>query len=568
MGRSLIRTLAALALLLVGLADVARAQNSPAQLQVTSSGSLCVPWGNACIPLGSIVGNAFILGAANIPAPTATTLGGVESVTSLAHNWIAYIDTSGVPHQSQPSAGDISGLGTAATANTGTSGATLCMLNAGCAWSAGQAINASGQTLPAPLTGGLFQVASAPGINSGLELVGAASGTRIGMRRSEGTFTSPSPTAAGSIIGNLTAAGYNGSVWTTSGSANIVFYAFNTWSGTDQSTQIKFFTTPSGATISAIAGTINPSGGWSIGASAADPGTNGLTVGALTTAGIATNTAAGILGTSTLTALMDSNFGSTQGDILCRGPSGWQVIAPAGTANYVLTSGSGSVCPSWATVAGTGNVVSSGTPSSGQLAQWTSSSAIEGITLGTGVATALGNATNSNGGAVTSGGVASSTAGLSVLTSTGTSTQPAFKTPSIAASSSVSSPTAIDSTSPLMMGLGGLWALEPSKSGSVIINISGGIQTTTGSASYTCSALLYYGTGTAPTYGAPATGTSVGGTASFFGTSSSSQAPLSLTAVITGLAVGTVYWFDVGLRTSTSSDYCQVTNVSTMAWEK
>jgi hypothetical protein len=46
-----------------------------------------------------------------LPAPTSSSLGGVESDSSVAHNWIAWIDSSGVPHQSQPALGDISGFG-------------------------------------------------------------------------------------------------------------------------------------------------------------------------------------------------------------------------------------------------------------------------------------------------------------------------------------------------------------------------------------------------------------------------------------------------------------------------
>ena len=49
------------------------------------------------------------LPAGRLPAPTAATLGGVQSITSAAHQWVAYIDTSGVPHQSQPAFSDISG---------------------------------------------------------------------------------------------------------------------------------------------------------------------------------------------------------------------------------------------------------------------------------------------------------------------------------------------------------------------------------------------------------------------------------------------------------------------------
>lgn len=49
------------------------------------------------------------LTGSDLPNPSATTLGGIESITSLAHNWISYIDTSGIPHQSQPSFADLSG---------------------------------------------------------------------------------------------------------------------------------------------------------------------------------------------------------------------------------------------------------------------------------------------------------------------------------------------------------------------------------------------------------------------------------------------------------------------------
>ncbi|HXP29705.1 MAG TPA: hypothetical protein VN832_01355 [Stellaceae bacterium] len=46
---------------------------------------------------------------ADLPLPTASTLGGVESSASVAHQWLASIDTSGVPHLSQPGFSDLSG---------------------------------------------------------------------------------------------------------------------------------------------------------------------------------------------------------------------------------------------------------------------------------------------------------------------------------------------------------------------------------------------------------------------------------------------------------------------------
>jgi hypothetical protein len=62
----------------------------------------------------------------DLPNPSASTLGGIESIAALAHNWIASIDTSGVPHQSQPATSDLSDV-TAPTSWTATdaSGASL-----------------------------------------------------------------------------------------------------------------------------------------------------------------------------------------------------------------------------------------------------------------------------------------------------------------------------------------------------------------------------------------------------------------------------------------------------------
>lgn len=44
-----------------------------------------------------------------LPNPTTSTLGGIEAIAAVSHQWIDSISTSGVPHQSQPAYGDISG---------------------------------------------------------------------------------------------------------------------------------------------------------------------------------------------------------------------------------------------------------------------------------------------------------------------------------------------------------------------------------------------------------------------------------------------------------------------------
>ena len=52
---------------------------------------------------GPITGSGTI----SLSPAAASVIGGVESITSAAHNWVSYIDTSGVPHQSQPTLADI-----------------------------------------------------------------------------------------------------------------------------------------------------------------------------------------------------------------------------------------------------------------------------------------------------------------------------------------------------------------------------------------------------------------------------------------------------------------------------
>lgn len=69
---------------------------------------------------GSAAAPAFrALVGADLPAPSASALGGIESVASASHNWVSYIDTSGVPHQSQPGFGDLSGNPTVAQLGSG-----------------------------------------------------------------------------------------------------------------------------------------------------------------------------------------------------------------------------------------------------------------------------------------------------------------------------------------------------------------------------------------------------------------------------------------------------------------
>lgn len=56
---------------------------------------------------------------ADLPNPSASTLGGVQSLGAVSHQWINSISTAGVPAASQPAVGDISGIGAGVPAALG-----------------------------------------------------------------------------------------------------------------------------------------------------------------------------------------------------------------------------------------------------------------------------------------------------------------------------------------------------------------------------------------------------------------------------------------------------------------
>ncbi len=91
----------------------------------SSGGSMVYPGAGVPLSTGSAWGTSYTVGsAANnlvqlngsaqilssmIPNPSASTLGGVESLTVVSHNFMTGISTSGVPSQAQPAFTDISG---------------------------------------------------------------------------------------------------------------------------------------------------------------------------------------------------------------------------------------------------------------------------------------------------------------------------------------------------------------------------------------------------------------------------------------------------------------------------
>jgi hypothetical protein len=101
---------------------------------VTSSGTLTAAWANQNANLvfaGPASGVAATptfraLSGADLPAPSASTLGGTESFAAVAHEWINAISTSGVPSAIQPAFADLSGTATDAQLANAYSGVGAC----------------------------------------------------------------------------------------------------------------------------------------------------------------------------------------------------------------------------------------------------------------------------------------------------------------------------------------------------------------------------------------------------------------------------------------------------------
>lgn len=66
-----------------------------------------------------------VIAGADLPTPTASTLGGIESLAAVAHKWINQISTAGVPSATQPATSDLSDYVTGAITFTDQSGAGL-----------------------------------------------------------------------------------------------------------------------------------------------------------------------------------------------------------------------------------------------------------------------------------------------------------------------------------------------------------------------------------------------------------------------------------------------------------
>ncbi len=122
-------------------------------------------------------------------------------------------------------------------------------------------------------------------------------------------------------------------------------------------------------------------------------------------------------------------------------------------------------------------------------------------------------------------------------------------------------PTASTSATGVMMGLAG--AITPATTGRVLFFISGDVQNTNSATTSTIQ--LYYGTGSAPANQAAITGSAIGAALKASEAGAAQVLPFMVQAIVTGLTLGTAYWFDVSLAASANTS--TIKDVSVTAFE-
>lgn len=145
--------------------------------------------------------------------------------------------------------------------------------------------------------------------------------------------------------------------------------------------------------------------------------------------------------------------------------------------------------------------------------------------------------------------------------SLGTNTTQFATTAFVLANASVSSkqivaglglnPTSTTSTTPVMMGLGTTLKITPTSSTRVKITLS--FTVVSDKANGQVRFNLRQGTGTAPANAAAASGTAISSIQTFLAAVANQTGVLACSVVVTGLTVGTAYWFDMAVNAANVS---------------
>ena len=322
-------------------------------VKASQSENLCY-----CSPNGSSGVPTFrALVGADLPNPTLSSLGGVQAVNAVSHEWINAINTSGVPQLSQPAFTDISGTIAPAQLPTPTAttlGGVFSLVQTTSNWI--NSITTAGQPVASQPSfsdiAGNIASSQLPtvGNNTILSNISGVSGPATGNQLSP-IFDSALGNTQGDIFYRSSSAwivlapGTMGQVLTTGGSAANI--SWTTVSGTGTVTSIATNNGVTGGTITAS-------------------GTIGLASIATGNVLAFTGSVSGTPVATAPTTVLDV-IGSTQGDILYRGASSWVVLAPGSNGQFLQTTGAGGT-PQWATspaatsVAILTTTVSSGTP--------------------------------------------------------------------------------------------------------------------------------------------------------------------------------------------------------------
>jgi len=146
----------------------------------------------------------------DLPNPGASSLGGVQSFASVSHQFLTQISTAGVVSATQPACADISNAGTVCTANTGTSGANIGLLNGNNTYSGTSTFSGTANFQSAFQIGGNAMTFPAAAATLTQTIASGASALGTAAIASAACATVVTATATGTATTDVVSASFNG----------------------------------------------------------------------------------------------------------------------------------------------------------------------------------------------------------------------------------------------------------------------------------------------------------------------------------------------------------------------